>query len=217
MGTIDSVQISDKTLNTPVLRIIEDIEGERLEFLPFVEFRHLIAHKVKLLARMSIHIGIEIPNIGEFVVVASPHLVEDAPLHMNNFVMTKRKNEVLTVEVGHREGDLIVAIFLIDRVLGIILEGIIHPAKIPLVVKAESLFKHPLCDMSVGRRIFSNGHNSRKKSMKISVSALNKFNSTGVFSALAIAFPVDDIAYSIHSESIYMVQLPKINERRNQE
>ena len=47
-----------------------------------------------------------------------------------------RQKESFVEEIRHREGDLVMVPLLVDWIHCVIFKGVIHPAKIPLIVKS---------------------------------------------------------------------------------
>src|SRR5215472_9258016 len=57
---------------------------------------------------------------------------------MDDLVMGKRQNEILRKGIMQTEENLSVMMLAIDRVLGDILKGIVHPTHVPLVADTEA-------------------------------------------------------------------------------
>ena len=55
---------------------------------------------------------------------------------MHDFIMRKRQNEILMMMVEHREGEIVLVIFTIDRIAAEVLQRVVHPTHVPL--KRES-------------------------------------------------------------------------------
>ena len=57
---------------------------------------------------------------------------------MDDLIVGERQDELLRVGVHHGEGDLIVVVFAVHGVLGEVLQGVVHPAHVPLQGEAKT-------------------------------------------------------------------------------
>src|SRR5262245_19302865 len=56
---------------------------------------------------------------------------------MNDFIVRQGQNEILMVMIQHREGEIVLMIFSMNRVVAEIIEGVMHPAHVPLERKSQ--------------------------------------------------------------------------------
>ena len=118
--------------------------------LPLNELTELAALEQELLARMSHPVAKEGTEAGKLLPVVTRHLVDQRALAMHYLVMGQRQHEILAEGVHHGEGNLVMMPLPVDRIKAEIAEGVIHPAHIPLVVKAHAAHVDRLGDVRPG-------------------------------------------------------------------
>ena len=111
-------------------------------FIVFPQLAKLVAHKVQHLAGVNCHIQIERTPLGELILILAVHLLQDGRLAMNIFIMAERQDVMLPPEIHHRESQLAQVGFAFFRCFFEVVQRIVHPAKIPLVVKAQAAVFH---------------------------------------------------------------------------
>src|SRR5215831_13348920 len=57
---------------------------------------------------------------------------------MDDFIMRKREDEVFVMMIEHRESQVILMVFAMDRVPAEINQGVVHPTHIPLEGEAQT-------------------------------------------------------------------------------
>ena len=127
-------------------------------FVPFTPVCQLIAHEIQFFARMCKHIEIQCTQLCKFLFICSPHLIYDRCLAVNNFIMTELHQEALRIKIRHRECNVVVMPFTVNRIFFQIFQSIIHPAQIPFIVKSKTAFKSTLGNIREIRGIFRNQH-----------------------------------------------------------
>src|SRR5699024_5166695 len=65
------------------------------------------------------------------------HLAGQRALQVYHLIVGKRQNEIFAVGIHLAEGQLVMVKRSIDRVLAEVVEGIVHPAHVPLHGKAQ--------------------------------------------------------------------------------
>ena len=65
--------------------------------------------------------------------------------------MREDQYKVLAVGVDHAEGQLIIVVAAEKRIIAHIAQKIIHPAHVPLIIKAQALILYVACDLRPGR------------------------------------------------------------------
>ena len=98
-------------------------------------------------------------------------------------------------------------IITIDRIRSIILQRIIHPTKIPLIVKAQSILFRRCCYIWEIGAILRNHHDSRKFLMHVIVQTFHKVNSTIIGSSITITSPINKIRNRIDTNTIHMIHI----------
>ncbi len=66
------------------------------------------------------------------------HLGDQRPLAVHDLVVGDRQDVVLAVRVDHGEGHLAVVVLAVHRLLGDVLQRVVHPAHVPLQAEAEA-------------------------------------------------------------------------------
>src|SRR5437660_58209 len=107
-------------------------------FSPFAPLAELAAHKQKLFAGMRPHVSIERAQVRELLPFLAGHLIEQRAFHVHNFIVRERENEVLAPRVEQTESERVMIAGTKERIGLKILEGIVHPAHVPLEVETEA-------------------------------------------------------------------------------
>ena len=154
---------------------------------------------------MHHHIEIQGPALREFHIVVAEYLVDDCLLSVDYLVMRKRKQMSLIVEIVHRKSELLRNTLSLIRLLHKIVQSVIHPAKVPLVIKSETAQPGRLRPARIGCGILRNQHGGRMESVKTFIQLLQEIDGCLVHTALLIAHPVDNTAYGIHAQTVEMV------------
>ena len=113
---VELVKVLGKEQHLLVHFIIQEQPIQALGEIPLDELAKLIAHEAELLAGGGHLVAPQQAQIGEFPEIIAGHLVDQAVLAMNHFVVGKGQNEILRESVGHGEGHSVVIVFPVDRV-----------------------------------------------------------------------------------------------------
>ena len=173
--------------------------------IPLTELCKFIAHEVQLLARVQEHVQIKCARLWELSVIIPRHLLDDRRLPMNHLVMRKREQISFVVEIGHREGQLVILLPAIRRIGPEKIQCVVHPAHIPLIVKAQTALRDRFCDAWICRRILRNQHCVRIQPLQPAVHLLQEFDRIRVDAAPLVPHPVDQIADGVKSQTIKMI------------
>ena len=124
--------------------------------VPLPQLGQLKAHEVQLLPRVGHHVQVQRPGLGELPLVLPVHLLGNGCLAVDALVVGEGQQVALVVEVVHGEGELVVLPRpLVGRGLEVG-QGVVHPANVPLVVKAQAALlgrrRHPRPGGGVLRR-----------------------------------------------------------------
>ncbi len=193
-----------------MVKCIVDGVGQNIPVLfpfliPFSELSQLISHEIQFLARVGIHIHIESPCLGEFLIVFSVHFLHDGSLAVNYFVMGERKQKSVIVIVHHRKCQFVIALRAVFGTGAEIVQRVVHPTHIPFVIKSEPAFADRSCDAGVGGGIFRRKYGVGVELLKSPVHLADEFYGSVVDASGRFALPVNDPADGIHADSVYMV------------
>src|SRR5690606_1167187 len=129
---IHTVQVAHEAIDASVPIDLEEMPIDALVAIPFASLSELSALEEELLPRVRPLISKEEPEVREFLPRVSWHLVEEGPLAVHDFVMRERQHEVLGERVEKAEGEVVLVIAAVDRVLREVLERVVHPPHVPL-------------------------------------------------------------------------------------
>src|SRR5712691_1881590 len=135
---IKAVEIADQTLNAGMLRPLEQVPIERMVMPPFVLLAELAAHEQEFLAGMAEHETIIGAQVREPLPFVARHAAEDRALAVDDLIMRERQDEIFGKCVVQPELDLAVMVLAVDRILGDVFEGVVHPSHVPLVTEPET-------------------------------------------------------------------------------
>ena len=85
--------------------------------VPLVPLAEVAAHEQQLLARMRPHVAVQQPQVGELLPQVAGHLVQQRALAVDHFVVRHRQHEVLVEGVDQAEGQLVVVVAAVDRIV----------------------------------------------------------------------------------------------------
>ena len=202
---IESAEIPEIAVERIVNRVFQQHEILLPLLIPLAELCKFIAHEVQLLARMQEHIQIQGSRLRELSVIIPGHLLDDRRLPMDHLVMGERKQISLVVEISHREGQLVILLRAVGRIGPEEIQRVVHPAHIPLVVKAQAALRDRFCDPRIRRRVLCNQHCIRIQPFQPAVHLLQEFDGIRIDPAPLVPHPVDQIADRVKSQSIEMI------------
>ena len=90
---IKPVQIPHQIRKSPMQRELEQIPFNMRFAIPFIPLRHLSAHEEEFLAGIGHQVGIQEPEIGEFLPIRARHFIEQAPFAVDRLVVGKDRHE----------------------------------------------------------------------------------------------------------------------------
>ena len=143
MIPVEMEEVLHKGLQIPVQRLLAEVPVQRRVFIPLVELREILSHKEELLPGMSEHKEIGRLEISELVLCASRHLVDHGAFQMYDLIVGEDEDELLARGIAHAEGHFIVVELPEIGVQLHIVQEIVHPAHVPLKVKAEAVVLRP--------------------------------------------------------------------------
>ena len=147
MGNVQSVQIAHHCVHLRIQRaalialdlVRKEVPLEALLLAPLRKLRHILSHEEKLLAGMAGHVAVSNAKVSELLLVGAGHLSEHRALAVHHLVMRKHEDEILTVCINHGERKRPVATAAEQRILPHVGRKVVHPAHIPLEIKAETV------------------------------------------------------------------------------
>ena len=126
------------SLDLTVLLPVQAIPIDGGVVIPLAPLGQLVAHEGELLAWVSPLIGEHRTHAGQLLPVIARHLAVQGTLAVHDFVVADGQYVVFGVGVHHGEGDLVVVPLAVDGLLVQILEGVVHPAHVPLHAEADA-------------------------------------------------------------------------------
>ena len=209
---IQVVQIPDKLLHLAVAVIAQQQPIQLLGVPPLHELGKFGAHEQELFAGMGHHIHIQRPEVGELLVVLPRHFVDEGLFAVDHLVVAQGQDEVLRKGVGHGEGQVVVLVFPEQRILGHILEGVVHPAHVPLKEEPQAPVKVGLGHHGPGRGFLGDHHGLWPDLEGRPVHRPKQFNGLQVFLAaeavglvlLPVVVQVQHGADGVHPQAVHM-------------
>ena len=105
--------------------------------VPFCALADLVTHEQQLLGRLAVHVAVERAQVRELLPPGARHLPQERSLAVHHLVVRQREHEVLVPGVEHPERDPTVVPLAMDGLLRHVLEGVVHPAHVPLEPESE--------------------------------------------------------------------------------
>ena len=90
---------------------------EAVGFAPFVALAKLLTHEKELFAGMGVLIRKEKAETGELLPHVTGHFVEKRVFAMNDFIMGEGKKEIFSEGIKQREGELVVLVLAMNRIV----------------------------------------------------------------------------------------------------
>ena len=140
MVAVGEVQIAHQTLDTvvPVIAAFQQMPVEAGVMVPLAALGKFVPHEQQFLARECPHPAVVGAQVSEFLPCVARHPIENRFFTVDHFIMRQRQDEVFSVVVEHPEGQFIVMILTINRVELHVVQGVMHPAEVPLVPEAQT-------------------------------------------------------------------------------
>ncbi len=154
---------------------------------------------------MHEHIGIKAPALREFHFIIAEDLVYDGLLSMDDLVVRQGQKVSLVVKIEHREGQLLRNAAALVRLLHKVVERVIHPAKIPLIIKTEPALPGGFRSSLKGSGVLRDQHRGRMECAEPLIHLAQEFDGGLIFSAPLVAHPVDHPADRVHPETVKVI------------
>ena len=107
------------------------------------------------------HVGQEGARVGELLPLVARHLVQQRALAVHHLVVRDGQHEVLVKGVQQAEGDVVVVVLAVDRVLAEVVQHVVHPAHVPLHGEAQAVQVDGLGDAREGGGLLGHGEGAR--------------------------------------------------------
>ena len=154
--------------------------------IPFAVLAEFLTHEHQLLAGMAVHEGVIGAQIGEALPSIARHAAEDRAFAVHDLVMRQRQDEIFREGVVQAEQDVAVMIAAVDRVLGNVVQGVVHPAHVPFVAEAEPAPVHRPRHHRPGGRFLRRGGGVRILPEQLGVGAAQEGDGVDVLAAADI-------------------------------
>src|SRR5262245_9052461 len=106
--------------------------------VPFGALANLTAHEEQFFSGKKPLISEQSAQVREPLPVVAGHSAEERAFAMNDFIVRKGQNEILVVMIQHRESEIVLMIFSVNRFVAEIVEGVMHPTHVPLERKSQA-------------------------------------------------------------------------------
>ena len=136
---VEFVQVAHQQHHAPVVAQVGQVPGQLGIEIPFGALGEFLAHEQQLLAGRGPHVGVEGSQARHLGVPVAGHLMQQAALAVDHLVVRQGQHELLGVAVDVVEGQFVVLVLPIDRVLFDVGQRVVHPAHRPLVGKAQAV------------------------------------------------------------------------------
>ena len=137
LGAIQPVEIPHQLLHAPVWGPLEQFPGQLPLVTPFPRFRQLTAHEQQLGAGVGEEIGVQQAQVGKTLPLVPRHLAQQGILAVHHLIVGERQQEIFGKGVHQAEGELIVVVLPVHRLVAHVIERVVHPAHIPLDRKPQ--------------------------------------------------------------------------------
>ena len=159
--------------------------------VPFAGLTEFPAHEQQLLAGMTIHEGIQQAQVGELLPLGAGHLAQQRFFQMHHFVVRQRQDEVLVEGVDDAEGQLVVVVATMHRLLLQVEQHIVHPAHVPLEAEAQPAVIGGPRHIRPSGRFLGDHHHARMLGVDHGVGVLDEFDGFQILvAAVLVGNPV---------------------------
>ena len=157
-GQVEVVHRLEEGLGPLVLLVLEQAPLQFLLEVPLVLLGEFRAHELQLLAGVGHHVGDEGPHLVGLHLVVPWHFIEERALPVHHLVVRDGQDEVLGEGVEEGEGQGVVVPAAEVGVQGHVGEHVVHPAHVPLVVKAQAAQEGGLAHHGPGGGLLGDHH-----------------------------------------------------------
>ncbi len=154
---VEATQRLHEGLQLAPLGVLEQVPVHAAFVVPLALLPDLGAHEHQLLAGPRVLVGQQQAEVRELLPVVARHLRIERAFAVHDLVVADAVDEVLVELVDHREGQLVLVVAAVDRILLEILESVVHPPHVPLEGEAEASFARVASDAGPGGAFFGDG------------------------------------------------------------
>ena len=225
-GPVEAVEVANEPLHAGVARVAEQVPVEARVVVPFAGLCEVLAHEQELLPGMTPHEGEVGAQVGEALRFVARHLREQRALAVHHFVVAQRQHEVLREGVVHAEGHLVMVVSSVDGLAPHVVQGVVHPAHVPLVAESESAGVGGPGDPGIGGRFLGEGGDALAAGVDRLVQALQEGDRLQVlaptldirhpFALRAGVVPVEHRGDGIDPQAVDVVLLQPVEGVRDQ-
>ena len=195
--------------------------------VPLAALAKLAAHKDELLAGVAEHPAEHQPQVRRLLPAIAGHLFQQRTLAVDHLVVREGQHEIFRVGIPHAEGELVVAVLAVDRVLRHIGDKIIHPAHIPLITEAKAAEPDGLRHHRPRGRLLRRHRYSREVGVERAVHLAQKGDRLDILlAAVLISYPlavaariikIEHRGHGVDTQAVGVVAVEPVIGRRNQE
>ena len=138
-------------------RLFQHLPGQLPLVRPLPELAEFTAHEQQLGTRVGIQVGVQQAQVGKALPVVARHLAQHGAFAVHHLVVGKGQQEILGEGVHQPEGELVVVIVPVHRLAGHVVQGVVHPAHVPLHGKAQSTHPGGARDLGPGGGFLGDG------------------------------------------------------------
>src|SRR3990170_7668939 len=157
LAAVQDVQVLHPGLERLVGGIPEKMPVQALFMVPLAPLAELRPHEQELLTRVGKEVAQEKPHVRELLPIITGHLRKKRSLAVHHFIVGQGEHEVLGERVQEAEGELVMVELPVDRVMGKVLERVVHPAHVPLHPEPQPAHVRGPRDHGPGRGLLGDG------------------------------------------------------------
>ena len=204
MLQINMVQVHHEAMELPMYRKIQQVPVLLPLFIPLSQLPNLIPHKIQLFPRMGIHIHIENSGLREFLLILTVHFLQDCSFSVNDFIMGQRQKKMVMIVIHHGKGQLMIVHAAICGSRAAVIQGVVHPAHVPLIVKSKAVFRHRLCNVGIGCGVLRYQNCGWMQCLQPPIHILQEFYCVQIDTPSRVSLPINHAADCVHAQAIYM-------------
>ena len=141
--------------------LFQKLPIQRFIFCPLMHLSKFLSHKQQLFTWMNGHESIGSPEICHGLLRCSRHFLQQRTFTVNHFIVRQAQKKLLTVGINHGECQFSVMLPPIERIVLHIADKVIHPAHIPLIIKAQAVLLYISRNLRPSCRLLSDEHHIR--------------------------------------------------------
>ena len=135
---VEPVEIGHPAQYPGMCRTVQQVPVEAAVVVPLPALGHLVPHEEELLPRLPELIAVQQAQIGETLPIVAGHLLEERALAVHDLVVREREHEVLAEGIDAPERQLAVVVPPVQRISREVLQGVVHPAHVPLEPESDT-------------------------------------------------------------------------------